>query len=215
MTTIQIDLLSHTHEEILDTICEKAGVDVGDFLIAWASPPCRTFSPADYSNISRNHNFRNHDDPEKPPTTTNPEKARIAREHDELVQHILEFYEYLRRKGAECRNYLENPRGSLGKRPYMQPSELPAGFKKDTVDQCTFGRDYQKTTDIWNDDSQWSPIGITGDGRCHQRCEKGEFVGGYFKHFKALAMEPCRGPRGRGHTKEKNALPEMLLGEIS
>ena len=27
-------------------------------------------------------------------------------------------------------------------------------------------------------------------------------------------MEPIRGPRGRGHTKEKNALPPQLLEEI-
>ena len=38
---------------------------------------------------------------------------------------------------------------------------------------------------------------------------------GYYRHFKALAMEPLRGPRGKGHTKEKNALPFDLLSEIA
>ena len=33
---------------------------------------------------------------------------------------------------------------------------------------------------------------------------------GYYRHFKALAMEPSRGPQGKGHTQEKNALPSDL-----
>ena len=41
-----------------------------------------------------------------------------------------------------------------------------------------------------------------------------EFVCGRYRHFKALAMEPIRGPRGQGHTKEKNELPAMLLREV-
>ena len=37
---------------------------------------------------------------------------------------------------------------------------------------------------------------------------------GYFKHDKALAMEPHRGPRGKGHERVKNALPPLLLEEV-
>ena len=57
--------------------------------------------------------------------------------------------------------------------------------------------------------------GSTGDGRCHGKCGKGYMKDGYYRHFKALAVEPYRGPRGKGHMKEKNALPEDLLEEIA
>lgn len=99
----------------------------------------------------------------------------------------------------------------------MPPLYATRGFTyrvKFTVDQCVFGRDYKKSTNIWSDDGSWCPSGITGDGRCHQRCGKGEYVNGYYRHFKALAMKPVRSPRGKGHTKEKNALPPQLLEEV-
>ena len=185
--------------------------------MVWASPPCRTFSPADYSNISRNNNFQDRSQPHKPPTNTNPCKARVANEHDLLVQYLLDFFAYLKSKGAQFKSAMENPRGLLEHRPCMSPCNLPPDFIKDTVDQCVFGRDCRKTTHIWNDvgDCNWVPTGTSGDGRCHGECGKGRLVGGYCRHFKALAMKPLRGPRGKGHTKEENALPFDLLSEIA
>ena len=97
----------------------------------------------------------------------------------------------------------------------MQEGMLPVDIRKEVLDQCVFGRDYRKTTNIWHDIEGWTPGGITGDGRCHSRCGKGSMHKGYFKHTKALAMEPIRGPRGPGHTKEKNALPYDLLLEFA
>ena len=80
-----------------------------------------------------------------------------------------------------------------------------------------FGRDYRKTTHIWNDVEDWVPTGTStsGDGRCHGECGKGHLVDGYYRHFKALAMEPLRGPRVKGHMKEKNALPFDLMAELA
>ena len=97
----------------------------------------------------------------------------------------------------------------------MQPEMLPKGIEKDIVDQCAFGRDYRKTTHVWNDIKSWTTTGSTGNGRCGGNCGKGRMVGGYFSHYKALAMEPSRGPRGVGHTKEKNELPHDLLYEFA
>ena len=97
----------------------------------------------------------------------------------------------------------------------MQSEFLPRKVKLDEVDQCVYGRDYRKTTQIWNDVIGWSPCGYTGDGKCRGRCGKGRMHRGFFKHFKALAMEPIRGPRGKGHNKEKNALPVDLLREFA
>jgi len=212
--TLQLDLLDYSPEELLELICEKAKVPLKDIVLFWASPPCRTFSPADCSNITRNNNFRNHDDPRKPPTTTNESKARIAREHDFLVRHIFDFFEYTRDIGIRASRVLENPRGALSCRDYMQPEVLGPQFKKATIDQCVFGRDFRKTTHLWHDIQGYIPRGITGDGRCRGRCGKGEMKNGYFKHFRALAMEPHRGPRGVGSVKDKNAVPSLLLEEI-
>ena len=213
--SLQLDLLRYSAPDLLRLICEQAAINPKDLLLVWSSPPCRTFSPADPSNLSRNNNFRDHSQPTKPPTRTNPEKARIAVEHDRLVQRILEFYEYCEIVGLECNTVMENPRGSLGVREYMQPEALPREMEKVTIDQCAFGREYKKRTDLWHDLKLWKPQGYTGDGRCGGRCGKGEYRSGFFKHYKALAMEPIRGPRGPGHTKDKNALPEALLEELA
>ena len=104
---------------------------------------------------------------------------------------------------------MENPMGLLARREYMQ--DLPEGWKRETIDQCVFGRDYKKATHLWHNFETLRLEGTSGDGRCHGRCGKGQYVGGQFRHFKAIAMEPIRGPRGHGHVKEKNALPEGLL----
>jgi len=164
--TITLDLLRTEPAQLIKIICQAANCTVDDIAIVWASPPCRTFSPADYSNITRNNNFRNHNDPLKPPTATNPLKAQIAREHDNLVQHLLYVVEYLRSIGGRFKCGIENPRGSLQQREYMQPEMLPKGIEKDIVDQCAFGRDYRKTTHVWNDIKSWTPTGSTGNGRC-------------------------------------------------
>ena len=212
--TLRGDLGVRSVSTIWEAIRKKAGFEWEDVLLVWASPPCQTFSPADYSNISRNNNFRRHDDPERPPTVTNPDKARVARSHDVLVQQLLEMFQHARLQvpGVACA--MENPRGSLACRPYMQPEVLPCGLKYEVLDQCAFDRDYRKTTHLIHNMEGLQLKGNTGDGRCHERCGKGEFVCGRYRHFKALAMEPIRGPRGQGHTKEKNELPAMLLREV-
>ena len=183
-------------------------------IVIWASPPCQTFSPADSSNITRNNNFRDHDDPTKPPTSTNEGKARIAREHDALVKHIFDIFDYSRDINIQAGRVLENPRGYLENRDYMQPEMMHEGYVKELIDQCAFGREFQKPTHLWHDLKSWSPKGVTGSGRCESRCGKGVMDRGYYKHFKGLAMEPYRKPRGKGQGKEKNLIPALLLEEV-
>ena len=212
--TLKMDLMRWGPAEAWQRVLERAGLEWEDILVVWASPPCQTFSPADYSNITRGHAFRDHSDPNKPPTRVNMSKAEVARRHDLLVQQILSMQEYIRKRvpGVEC--FLENPRGSLACREYMSPDELDPMWQRADIDQCAFGREYKKSTHVWHTVLGLKLEGSTGDGKCHGRCGKGHLVGGYFKHFKALAMEPCRGPRGPGHTKEKNALPKGLLETV-
>ena len=42
---------------------------------------------------------------------------------------------------------------------------------------------------------------------------QGEWHGKDFKHFRGLAQEPIRGPRGPGANKLKNAVPDLLCDE--
>jgi len=59
--------------------------------------------------------------------------------------------EYNRAIGMKFKFALENPRGSLECQEYMQTEELPDGIEKVTFDQCTYGREYKKTTQLWHD----------------------------------------------------------------
>ena len=41
-----------------------------------------------------------------------------------------------------------------------------------------------------------------------------ECRGGAYKHFRGIAQEPIRGPRGKGATAFKNSIPRQLCEEI-
>ena len=211
---VQMDLLRWGPVETWDRLMREAKVDWEDMLLVWVSPPCQIFSPADYSNISCGHAYRDHSVTSKPPTQVNVAKALTARLHDQLVQQVLAMQEYAMKRVSGILCLLENPRGSLVCRDYMQPGELNGVWERLDVDQCAFGREYRKATHLWHNSPGLRLQGVTGDGKCHGKCGKGKWVNGHFQHVKALAMEPWRGPVGPGHTKEKNALPQMLLGEI-
>ena len=50
--TIAMDLNgTETPEHMLDSICEKARVQSKDIVFAWASPPCESYSRANWSNL--------------------------------------------------------------------------------------------------------------------------------------------------------------------
>ena len=57
--TIAMDLNGkESEEELLEQICRKAGVERSDIVLAWASPPCETYSRANWGNLSRGFNYR-------------------------------------------------------------------------------------------------------------------------------------------------------------
>ena len=58
-TTIALDLAGkETPEELLRMICKAADIAQEDIVFAWASPPCETYSRANWSNLSRGNNHR-------------------------------------------------------------------------------------------------------------------------------------------------------------
>ena len=95
---------------MLDLICHKAGIDKKDIVLTWASPPCETFSRANWSNLSRGNNHRKKEDGCPP---ADGKKGEKARQHDRMVKRIMEVLKLTRRY------VMENPAGGMERMWYM------------------------------------------------------------------------------------------------
>jgi hypothetical protein len=124
-------------------------------------------------------------------------------------------------RGGDFDFSIENPRGLLRKRPFMDTQRWPKNLQAEllTCDYCAFGAPYRKTTNFWTSLKGWVPRGNTGDGRCHHECGQGGWVAGegerrYFRHHVALANESIDGLRGEGATQTLNHIPSLLCSEM-
>ena len=150
--TLAMDLNGDdSEEELLNQICKEAGVDRSDIVLAWASPPCETYSRANWSNLSRGFNYRKLE-PGFPPVEG--ERGRKAVQHDRLTQRIKEV---LRLIGCYV---MEKPQGGMEKMLYMADWE----DKKKIIDLCAFIWPFRKTTNLWVHGFKWDPQGTTGSG---------------------------------------------------
>lgn len=152
-------------EQIRAVVLGKLGLDVGvqptRVRWVWMSPPCRTFSQLDAANRSRGWGYRDHRKPTRPPLRT--VRGRQAIKDDVLVREWLQFAEWVRGvAGRHCHWHLENPVGSLIRRPYMKPWARLVVL----VDYCTYGRRDQKPTHVWTTLGCWVPRGSTSTGLC-------------------------------------------------
>jgi len=220
---VREDLLSLPAEQALRQICELAGVDVGDVAHVHASPPCRTYSPADATNAGKVPpcNYRNPEDPERGPCCEDPacKYRRIALHDDNLVQHILSIFQHARESMPAVNVSLENPHGSLRLRPFMRRFESCRDVKCAHVDYCAYGYLYKKATDIWTTVLDWVPFGITGTGRCERKCGSGSWHWTHsgkerYRHFVALAQQPEEGIIGQGASRALNSIPTSLGVEL-
>ena len=131
----------------------------GEFDAVWASPPCTWYS------VARNEV---------------PRDFELA---DKLVMRALEMIEYLR----PARWFMENPRGHLRLRPFMQRY----ASSRRTVSYCKYSKEgdvymYMKPTDIWSNYGGWEArVCGAASGRC-------EYVVGN-KH----PVTAQRGPSGK------------------
>ena len=202
--TITMDLLQgESAVEVLDRICSEAGIRKEDIVFTWASPPCETYSRANWSNVSRGHHHRE-PVPGRPPVKgLKGEKAKV---HDLLVSRVKEVLELLGKYA------MENPAMGLAQSWHMLDWEA----KRRTIELCAYGWPFKKSTDVWIKGFQWDPEGKTGDGRCGTRCGQGMVnpTTGKFAHYMALAMQPQRGPRGASHISDKCGMPAGLLAEV-
>ena len=213
-TTIQLDLTDIPAEELTTHICNKAGISVHQIAGQFAFVPCETYSVADHSNITRGHHHRDHSKQNRPPKDFWSQKGLKAVAHDHLVEHVLMAWMCDRDNGINQAVCMENPRASLRRREFMHTLPARLGMHRQTVDFCAFGHEFKKPTDVWTNLHTWQPTGRTGTGRCEQRCGQGAIsASGRFKHFKGLAQEPIRGPRGKGANRLKNSIPQALSRE--
>ena len=99
---------------------------------------------------------------------------------------------------------------------FMNAPAWKAITEKQVVDYCAFRHPYKKPENIWVSEFGWSPTGITGDGRCGDKCESGSFRTdtGRYRHDRVLSGATGTGPTGSGIEQQKNAVPPMLLDEI-
>ena len=99
---------------------------------------------------------------------------------------------------------------------FMNAPAWKAITEKQVVDYCAFKHPYKKPENIWVSEFGWDPTGITGNGRCGDKCESGSVRAdtGRFRHDKVLSGATGTGPTGSGIEQQKNAVPPMLLDEI-
>ena len=133
-------------------------------------------------------------------------KGAVAHQHDKLVQRVKEVLHLI---GTYV---MENPQGGLEQMYYMADWEN----KKKIIELCAFVWPFRKTTNLWTSGFDWDPEGVTGNGRCREKCEQGSIdpLTNRFKHFMALAVDPQRGPRGAQSARMTCGIPERLITEI-
>ena len=200
-------------EQVKRRVREATGEDLGGQLgrvVLWMSPPCRTFTRMDAVNTARGANYRDHSVWSRPPVQG--VRGRLARQHDRLVQLWLGIAEEWQRRGG-CW-FMENPVGSLARRPYYRKAQSLGGVRLREVHYCVYGRGDQKPTHILTGGSTWEPRRGVG-GRCPGEGKCLAMVGR--RHMASVtgrrAGERER-PKGRGSGAAKSAVPELLWEEV-
>jgi hypothetical protein len=217
-----MDLSNDEIDDMLEAVCTAAGISGEEVAAILSSPPCETYSHADATNISRGFHYRDQDDPEKPPraakegdTAQATAKREKAQNRDKMIQRLTQQMVKFREKyGGEI--VMENPVGSLAKRPFMRTASWLLAMTRTIVMYCAYGYRYMKPTHLWTSLSNWKLCGITRDGKCGGRCGNGERHQREkrctFKHWEQLAGSNDRLPKG-GKT-QLWSLPTMLTEEI-
>lgn len=147
--------------------------------VIWASPDCTTYSIAAIST------HRNGIEP----------KTEYAKFCDETNQHLISLIKKWQSMNPSLVFFIENPRGMLGKMPFMQE------FIKREVWYCQYGDDRAKPTHIFTNFKEWRPREICRNGNpdCHhQRAPRGS----------------DGGTQGRTNSYERSRIPRELIENI-
>lgn len=148
--------------------------------VIWASPPCTSFSVASIGT-HWGGGYRGY----QPKT----DKARLG---IQLVEKTLEIIAYYQKLNPNLIWYVENPRGVLRKLGLINGT-------RHTVTYCQYGDDRMKPTDIWTNNSHWTPNKICKNGMsCHISAPRGSKTG----------------TQGRKGSYLRSQVPEKLCLEV-
>ena len=104
---------------------------------------------------------------------------------------------------------MENPVGSLCRRPYMTLWEETGMVNRHEVHYCAFDHFYHKSTHM-----EWIPTGSTGTGLCEKRCTGGRWEDRQWVHKFKIAQASWQAKGGKGRKAHKNMMPEKLHKEL-
>ena len=155
---------------LIKDICIKIGIKRDRIAAIVASPMCSTFTKLDHVNRELGHNFREAAKPYAPRTLDGTAevaaKRKVAQDHDNMVEDLLQSILKDRKQGFEFDFCIENPRALLRFRPYTIADAWMGVSSRCKADHCVFDHDYQKPTDLWHRfGTEWQPRGCTGDGK--------------------------------------------------
>ena len=185
----------YDYNTMLVQICLAAGIALSEVLFLWASPPCNSISPCGTVNDLRGSGYRIYSDPTWPPRTDGSKYAKIAQNHDFMTSRVTRAMIHAHTEHG-VHIAAENPRGGMERQWFMNAPAWKAITEKQIVDYCAFRHPYKKPENIWVSEFGWSPTGITGDGRCGDKCESGSFRTdtGRYRHDKVLSGATGTGP---------------------
>ena len=212
-------MIEKAEEDMSRSTCRKVILSVG--LLAM-TPCCRTFSKTDSCNVSRDNNFRLHGpgNPERDPkdgglgAIDGSPKGQEAIDADRMVRHGIRVAKEAHSMGIPF--YMENPVGSLVRRPYMVEWEKVEWLTRHTVHYCAYGHFYHKPTHIWTNMGGWVQKGLTSTGLCSQKCLQGylDLVTRKWVHFFKMSRESHLAQGGPGRWAKKNMMPAPLHQEL-
>ena len=126
-----------------------------------------------------------------------------------------------RERGRLYEFIIENPDALLKYRPYSQIENwpVPVEVQFDIIDYCAFGGQHKKTTDLWHSLLGYHWTGLTGSGRCQQRCPDGKYVTDKYGrtrwvHPKALGWHSDMAPHGHDRHQQTCAVPRQVGAEF-
>ena len=145
--------------------------------IIWASPPCTSYSIAAISHHRKDGKAT----------------SDFAKKSDMMMERLQQIIEYYLKYNPDMIYYVENPRGMLRKMDFMTYYPI-----RHTVTYCQYGDDRMKPTDIWTNNTKWSPRPMCKNGdSCHTAAPRGSKTG----------------TQGRKGNYERSMIPPVLCAE--
>lgn len=166
-------------------------IDIGDLKISdvpfvpdiiWASPDCTTYSIAGISTHRDKKGYL--------------PKTEYAKRCDIVNQHWLKLIKEWQKINPNLVYYIENPRGAFRKMYFMEQNYI-----RHTVWYCRYGDKRAKPTDIFTNNSGWTP---------RPEC----FNGNKNCHHEEAPRGSRTGTQGLKGSYERSKIPSELCNEI-